>query len=145
MSPKPVLDQVNVVVSNMDATVAFYGRMGIDFTAGTPEWAGHHRSADGGEGLDLDLDSVVFARSWNEGWTGRRNNSGCVLVFRVETREEVDALHDEMVGAGYKVQQKPYDAFWGARFTVFEDPDGNAVGVMSPADPGLRGAPKPPG
>jgi hypothetical protein len=27
---------------------------------------------------------------------------------------------------------------------VIEDPDGNAVGVMSPADPGLRSATTPP-
>ena len=32
-------------------------------------------------------------------------------------------------------QQEPYDAFWGARYAIVEDPDGNAVGLMSPIDP----------
>jgi uncharacterized glyoxalase superfamily protein PhnB len=27
------------------------------------------------------------------------------------------------------------DTFWGARYAVIEDPDGNHVGLMSPIDP----------
>jgi len=38
-------------------------------------------------------------------------------------------------------QQAPYDAFWGARYAIVEDPDGNAVGLMSPIDPDRRTAP----
>jgi uncharacterized glyoxalase superfamily protein PhnB len=30
--------------------------------------------------------------------------------------------------------QRPYDAFWGGRFAVVADPDGNEVGLMSPID-----------
>jgi catechol 2,3-dioxygenase-like lactoylglutathione lyase family enzyme len=140
MSPKPVLDQINMVVRDMDAAVAFYRRLGLDIGEYTPEWDAHHRSAKVGEGLDFDLDSVVFTRQWNEGWSGRKNGAGCVVGFKVETREAVDEIYNDLIGAGYKGQQAPYDAFWGARFAVIEDPDGNAVGVMSPADPGLRGA-----
>jgi len=39
----------------------------------------------------------------------------------------------------------PYDAFWGSRFAVVTDPDGNAVGLMSPRDDAFRGpSPSPP-
>jgi uncharacterized glyoxalase superfamily protein PhnB len=31
--------------------------------------------------------------------------------------------------------------FWGARYAIVEDPDGNHVGVMSPSDPDRRRAP----
>jgi len=145
MTRKLVLDQVNMVVRNMDAAAEFYRRLGLEFPDRTPEWRSHHRSADMGEGLDFDLDSVVFARQWNEGWSGRKNGAGCVIVFRVETREEVDEIHAELAGAGYKVQQQPYDAFWGSRFTVIEDPDGNAIGVMSPPTQGRKAETEPPG
>jgi uncharacterized glyoxalase superfamily protein PhnB len=37
-----------------------------------------------------------------------------------------------MVGAGYRGLQDPHDAFWGARYAIIEDPDGIAVGLMSP-------------
>ena len=61
-----------------------------------------------------------------------------VLGFRVATREAVDALYGRMTAAGHRGQQPPYDAFWGARYAVVEDPDGNAVGIMSPVDPTRR-------
>lgn len=35
----------------------------------------------------------------------------------------------------------PYDAVWGPRYAVVEDPDGNAVGIMSPIDPQRRSDP----
>ena len=35
------------------------------------------------------------------------------------------------------MQQEPYDAFWGARYAVVSDPDGNGVGIMSPVDDAL--------
>ncbi len=42
------------------------------------------------------------------------------------------------------MQQDPYDAFWGARYAVVSDPDGNGVGIMSPPDPAMRTAPPEP-
>src|ERR1041384_5335361 len=130
MSPKPVLDQVNMVVRDMDAAVAFYRRLGLEIPDYTPEWDKHHRSANVGAGLDFDLDSVVFAPQWDEGWGGRKNGAGSVVVFKVDTLEDVDEIYNDLVGAGYHAQQMPYDAFWGARFAVIEDPDGNAAGIM---------------
>jgi uncharacterized glyoxalase superfamily protein PhnB len=56
----------------------------------------------------------------------------------------VDALVAELSAAGVPVQQAPYDAFWGARYAVVSDPDGNGVGIMSPVDDAHRSAPPPP-
>ena len=77
----------------------------------------------------------------NQGW-GARN--GIVLAFEVPDRAEVDRLYDQLVAAGTRSQQPPYDAFWGARFAVVADPDGNAVAVMSPVDAAYKSAPPPP-
>jgi len=145
MSPKPVPDKINMVTRDMEAAVAFYRRLGLEIPDYTPEWDVHHRSAKVGDGIDFDLDSVVFTRQWDEGWGGRKNGAGCVVTFSVATREDVDEIYNDLVGAGYPSQQAPYDAFWGARFAIVEDPDGNAVGLMSPSDPGLRHDTSPPG
>ena len=40
-----------------------------------------------------------------------------------------------MIGAGYRGLQEPHDAFWGARYAIIEDPDGIAVGLISPVSP----------
>lgn len=134
----PVFDGFNLVVSDMEATLAFYRRLGLTIEDTLPEWARHHRTTEVGEGLDLDFDSVEFARFWDQGW---RSPNGGVLGFRVASREDVDAIYDDLTGAGYHGSQPPYDAFFGARYAVVEDPDGNAVGIMSPVEESRRTAP----
>jgi uncharacterized glyoxalase superfamily protein PhnB len=39
---------------------------------------------------------------------------------------------------GYLGRQPPFDAFWGARYAIVADPDGNDVGLMSPVDESRR-------
>ena len=137
MTEAPKLDQVNLVVSDMAASVAFYRRLGVPIQDIDPEWnawESHHRSAELGGGIDLDLDSEVFVKRWNQGWSAGR----AVIGFKVGSRQEVDQVYEDLVGAGHRGQQSPYDAFWGARYAVIEDPDGNAVGIMSPIDPEQR-------
>jgi uncharacterized glyoxalase superfamily protein PhnB len=43
--------------------------------------------------------------------------------------------------AGYRGLQAPYDAFWGARYADVEDPNGIAVGLMSPISAEHRSQP----
>ena len=141
----PVLDQINIVVPDMDAAVAFYRLLGVavpDAPAEWSEWDPHHRSFADHDGLDVDLDSQAFAGDWNQGWPA--GTSGVVIGFRVATREAVDELHDRVVAAGHRSQQAPYDAFWGARYAVVEDPGGTSVGIMSPADDAHRTEPPEP-
>ncbi len=139
---RPVLDQVNLVVRDMPAMVVFYRRLGVGIDDPPAPWAPHHRTASTAEGFDLELDSQAFAATWNEGW--RRDDAGPVIGFRLPTRDGVDQTYADLTGAGYRGQQAPYDAFWGARFAVVEDPDGNSVGLMSPVDPARRTPPPPP-
>jgi catechol 2,3-dioxygenase-like lactoylglutathione lyase family enzyme len=134
---EPVPDQFNLVVADMDASVDFYRRLGLNIPDTTPQWQNHHRTAKLPNGIDLDLDSSDFARYWDQGW---RRGMG-VLGFRVESRDRVDEIYLDLVEQGYRGQQPPYDAFWGARYAVIEDPDGNAVGIMSPVDPDRRSQP----
>jgi uncharacterized glyoxalase superfamily protein PhnB len=56
----------------------------------------------------------------------------------------VDQLVEALAVDGAAVQQRPYDAFWGARYAIVSDPDGNAVGIMSPVDPSRRSEPPAP-
>jgi len=141
MPERPIFDGINLVVRDMDAAVAFYRRLGIEVPDGMQEWDPHHRNADAGSGTDFDFDSVAFAHQWDAGWPG---GPGTVIGFRVESRDEVDRLFTDLTGAGYRGQQPPYDAFWGARYAIVEDPDGNAVGIMSPSDPERRSMVDPP-
>jgi catechol 2,3-dioxygenase-like lactoylglutathione lyase family enzyme len=138
------LDQVNLVVRDVPASRAFYTRLGLDFGAEPdPVWGAHHVSArlEDATALDLDLDSTTFAARWDRGWPG---GTGVVLGCKVGARDEVDTLVAALSAEGVPVQQEPYDAFWGARYAVVTDPDGNAVGIMSPVDPAHRRDEPPP-
>jgi uncharacterized glyoxalase superfamily protein PhnB len=130
-------DQFNLVVTDMDASVAFYRKLGLTIPDTDQQWQNHHRTATVPNAIDLDLDSSEFAQYWNQGW---QRGMG-VLGFRVDSRERVDEIYRDLVEAGYRGQQPPYDAFWGARYAVIEDPDGNAVGIMSPVNPDERSQP----
>ena len=137
-----ILDQVNIVVSNMEASVEFYRLLGLEIPDTAPAWQAHHRTATS-EGFDIDFDSAEFAKRWNKGSRGASANSS-VLGFKLPSRQAVDEMYGRVVGAGYGTQQEPYDTFWGSRYAIVEDPDGNPVGLMSPPDPDKRTAVQPP-
>ena len=126
----------------MGAAVDFYRVLGIEIPATLPDWQAHHRTADIKGDVDLELDSTAFAPHWNAGWPA--SQTGAVVGFRVDSRDDVDAYYAELTAVGHKGQQPPYDAFWGARYAIIEDPSGNAVGLMSPVDPARRTRPTDP-
>ena len=135
---RAVFSQVNLIVSDMSATVTFYRLLGLEVPDTEPEWQDHHRAAQVGDGLELEFDSIESVRRWNRGWQQHDRSPGArgVFGFRVDGRAAVDELHERLTAAGHRSQQPPYDTFWGSRYAIVEDPDGNAVGIMSPADGG---------
>ena len=75
-------------------------------------------------------------------WARWERVAGRVVVgLSVALRADVDRLYDEMTAAGARGLQAPWDAFWGARYAVVEDPDGIAVGLMSPISAEHRSPP----
>jgi catechol 2,3-dioxygenase-like lactoylglutathione lyase family enzyme len=126
----PSLDQINIIVRDMETSVAFYRRLGLEIDAAP---GSQHVSVRLSNGLDLEFDSVDFAAQWDSGCHGP-TCSGIVIGFSLPSREAVDEAYTDLTGAGGTGRQPPYDAFWGARYAIVEDPDGNAVGLMSPID-----------
>ena len=143
MQDRPTFDQINVVVRDMPAMLEFYRVLGLDIADVDPGWEHHHRTATTGDGFDIDFDSQLFAQQWNRGWPPV-GATGAVFGFRVAERSTVDAVFQRLTSAGYTRQQEPFDAFWGARYAIVADPDGNSVGIMSAADPSRRSLPIPP-
>lgn len=139
------LDQIDIVVRDMDATLAFYRALGVEI----PDEA-IWRTATGIHHIDITMpsklivhfDSPRLAVAYNTGWrepegTGTRN----LFSFKVSDRDNVDELHRRLTDLGHRSSQEPYDAFWGSRYAIVEDPDGNHIGIMSASDPSRRSAP----
>lgn len=134
----PILDQINVISGDLRASLAFYRRLGVSLEQPPERQLSDlfHVNGESEGALHLDFDSPAFAQFWNKGWVGRQDLVGrVVLGFRLGSREAVDHTYAELTGAGHRGLQSPYDAFWGARYAVLEDPNGIAIGLMSPIDP----------
>lgn len=141
--PRVTLDLINIVVADMARAVDFYAMLGLEVPDTLPAWQEHHRAVDSPGGVDVELDSSAFtADYWNRGWPA--GSGGVIIGFRTRSRQEVDDLYEELTAAGHPGQQPPFDAFWGARYAIVEDPSGNAIGLMSPIDESRRTAPPDP-
>ena len=143
---QPSLDQIDLVMRDVEAGIAFYRALGVEIPESsvwrTPSGV-HHVDITTPGGLQIHFDSAALAKTYNRGWREPSASTGsrCLLTFHVESRDEVDRLHAKLTDLGHASSQPPYDAFWGARYAIVEDPDGNHVGLMSPSDPARRGAP----
>lgn len=69
--PPPVLTQVNLIVGDMAATVAFYRQLG--WTIDTP--TAEHAVAELPNGLRVEFDTPDFARVWDSGYGGALGGS----------------------------------------------------------------------
>ena len=141
----PALGQINVVVRDMGRSLAFYRLIGLEIEdVPLTGWALHHQRGVASNGVRVEFDSVAFARQWNPGLDATRLGSATIPIFHVATREDVDRVHARVTAAGHRSLRSPEDAFWGARYAIVEDPDGNSVGVMSPIEESRRRAPPEP-
>ena len=134
MADGPILNLVTLVVKNMEASVAFYRRLGVAVPDVDPAWPDIHRSTRSAGPTGLDFDSDSFAPKWNSGY---KAGDTAIVGFQLPSREAVDKAYGELTSDGHPGQQEPFDAFWGTRYAVVEDPDGDAVGLMSPIDPAI--------
>jgi catechol 2,3-dioxygenase-like lactoylglutathione lyase family enzyme len=142
---QPVLDQLNLVVRDMEATLAFYRRLGLhipDTSVWRAAGGAHHVEVTMPNGLHLEFDSAALSRRYNAGWREPAAGDGrAVIGFKLPSRAAVDERYADLTRGGYTGRQSPYDAFWGARYAIVADPDGNDVGLMSPIDPTRKSAP----
>ena len=141
----PVLDQLNLVVHDMEKSIAFYRLIGLDLPDSAiwrTQTGAHHVVMRMPDGFELALDSHALAEVYNAGWrptstTGSRT----VMSFRLQDAAAVDDTYQRMTDAGHDGAQPPYYTFWGSRYAIVVDPDGNHVGLMSPPDKARRGEP----
>jgi len=118
------LSVIELVVADMAASLAFYRRLGLAVPAGADSEP--HVDVELRGGLKLSWDTEALVRSIDPGYQ-RATGHGISLAFEVDTPAEVDATYAELVAAGYKGHKEPWDAFWGMRYAVLHDPDGNGV------------------
>jgi len=126
----PRMDAFGLVVADMEATLAFYRRLGVDIPEGA-ESEGHVEATVGG--LRMMFDTVEVVQSFSE-WEPPSGGHRIALAFLCDGPTDVDATYADMVDAGYRGSLEPFDAFWGQRYATLLDPDGNPVDLFAPLD-----------
>jgi catechol 2,3-dioxygenase-like lactoylglutathione lyase family enzyme len=124
------LGVIGVVAEDMARSLAFYRRLGLDVPAGAD--GEQHVEVGLPGGLKLAFDTVETIRSFDPSWTPATGSPRMGLAFGCGSPEEVDKLYGELVAAGYEGHKEPWDAFWGMRYAVVHDPDGNGVDLFCP-------------
>lgn len=128
----PRLDLIGLVVRDMSASLAFYRQVGLEI----PEAADSedHVEVSLPGGLRLAWDTVEVIRSFEPDWTPPTGSPRVGLAFLCDSPADVDATYERLVAAGYHGRKEPWDAFWGQRYALVDDPDGNDVSLFAPLD-----------
>ncbi|HSL34052.1 MAG TPA: VOC family protein [Candidatus Limnocylindrales bacterium] len=123
-------DLVGVVVADMARSLAFYRELGFDLPAsadGEP-----HVEASLPGGLRIAWDTIETVRSFDPSWQPPSGGSRMSLAFACDGPADVDATYARLTAAGHEGHLAPWDAFWGMRYAVLHDPDGNSVDLFAP-------------
>ena len=126
----PQFSVIGVVVADMGKSLAFYRRLGLDVPADADKEPHVEAALPGG--LKIAWDTIDTIRSFEPDWQPPSGGGPKIgLAFRCDSPAEVDATYRDLTGAGYDGHKEPWDAFWGMRYAVVHDPDGNGVDLFA--------------
>jgi uncharacterized glyoxalase superfamily protein PhnB len=122
------LDLIGIVASDMAASLSFYRLLGLEIAPGLESEP--HVETTTPNGLRVAWDTLELIQSINPGWVepaGQRMS----LAFLCASPAEVDLLYEQVLANGYAGYKAPWDAFWGQRYAIVVDPDGNHVDLFA--------------
>jgi catechol 2,3-dioxygenase-like lactoylglutathione lyase family enzyme len=125
----PKIALFGLITDDLPRTLAFYRRLGVEIPAeadGQP-----HVEVTLPGGLRLAWDTVETIRSFDPEWAPPAGGHRFAIAFEYPEPAAVDQAYAELVAAGYHGHLAPWDAFWGQRYAVVHDPDGNAVDLFA--------------
>jgi catechol 2,3-dioxygenase-like lactoylglutathione lyase family enzyme len=123
------LDLVGIVVRDMGASLEFYRRLGLNIPEGAEDEP--HAEATTPSGLRVAWDTAELIGQIDPAWTEPSGGHRIALAFLCPSPAQVDAKYDELASLGHG-HKEPWDAFWGQRYAIVKDPDGNAIDLFAP-------------
>jgi catechol 2,3-dioxygenase-like lactoylglutathione lyase family enzyme len=127
---QPRLDLIGIIVDDMPRALAFYRELGLDLPPEADDEP--HVEAKLPNGMRMAWDTVEVIRSFDADWQPPSGGHRMGLAFLCDSPAEVDAAYARLTGLGYHGHKPPWDAFWGQRYAVIHDPDGNSVDLFAP-------------
>jgi catechol 2,3-dioxygenase-like lactoylglutathione lyase family enzyme len=127
--PTPRLGLVGLVVGDMAKSLGFYRSLGLAIPAEHDTLP--HVEYILASGVFLAWDHEDLVRSFDPDFVATPGRGRVALAFVCESGAAVDAVYAQMVALGHRGHKPPWDAFWGQRYAILLDPDGNTVDVYA--------------
>jgi catechol 2,3-dioxygenase-like lactoylglutathione lyase family enzyme len=123
-----VPDMIGIVVTDIPRAIRFYRMLGLEF----PDVAeGEDFVEVKANGYRISLNAQELAKKLVPGWVEPRGHRHDI-AFLCGSPAEVDETYAKVVKAGHKGVKEPWDAFWGQRYAIVEDPDGATCSIFCP-------------
>jgi catechol 2,3-dioxygenase-like lactoylglutathione lyase family enzyme len=122
------LDAVSVVSTNLEKTARFYSVLGFVFQPfGKDEKHIEPQTKPGDVRLMIDtadlIESIIGSKP-----TPPNHSSFAILC---DHPSDVDAVCEKIKAEGFVVTKEPWDAFWGQRYAIVQDPDGYMIDLFA--------------
>ena len=122
-------DMVGMVVRDMAAALRFYRLLGLAVPEG--QESEPYVEVITPNGYRISWNSLAMTREIDPDFVEPVGQS-ISLAFKCDSPADVDATFARLTAAGYLGHKPPWDAFWGQRYAVITDPDGNHVDLFAP-------------
>lgn len=123
------LKTIGIVVADMGKALHFYRTLGLAI----PEGLDGEDNVDfeAPNGITLGFLSLALAQQADSNYVVSTGTNSLNLQFLCDSSEEVDAIYERLLAAGFEGYSAPWDAFWGQRFARVKDPDQRIVNIYA--------------
>jgi catechol 2,3-dioxygenase-like lactoylglutathione lyase family enzyme len=126
----PTFNAIGLAVADMATSLAFYRRLGLDIPHGADQ--APHAEVELPGGLRLMWDTNALIESFDAAFSAKPGaKDGPSLAFLCADAAEVDSVYSELTAAGHIGTKEPWDAEWGQRYALVQDPDGYQVDLFA--------------
>lgn len=122
-------DMIGIVVTDLPRAAKFYRMLGLafpDVAEGEP-----YVEVKTENGYRISLNAQSMDKELTPNWEPPRGQR-VSLAFLCDSAAAVDATYRAVLGAGHTGIREPWDAVWGQRYAIVEDPDGTHVSLFAP-------------
>lgn len=125
----PVLpNMIGIVCHDLQRSLAFYRLLGLDIPEQVEDRP--YFEIKTSNGYRISWNTVEMVKQIDSSWVepvGQRIG----LAFLCESPAEVDAVYQRLTEAGYLGHKAPWDAYWGQRYALVNDPDGFQIDLFA--------------
>jgi uncharacterized glyoxalase superfamily protein PhnB len=123
-------DMIGLTVKDMSTSLRFYRLLGLNIPDGQD--AEPYVQVITPNGYRISWNTVEMVKKIDAAWTEPSGGGRMELAFKCDSPREVDEAYHKLTGAGHRGHMPPWDAFWGQRYAIVTDPDGNHISLFAP-------------